>query len=1180
VTFRVPRVAPFLFISGFCALIYQVAWLRELRLIFGASTGASAAVLAVFMAGLGFGGLYFGRRVDGWRNPLTGYANLELSIAVVAAITPALVWAARKAYFGSGGATSLGSTGATALRLGLAVLILGGPTFLMGGTLPAAAKAVSREDDEGRGDVAVLYGLNTLGAVIGTFLASFMLLEVFGTRLTLWMACLVNALVGLTARMVARDGEIAATPAKAAPAKAAPKKAAEGPAARGDEDADDDTEAPAKRKRTRAEIVEAARARAKRAKASAAEAAEAAETPEGGEGGRGAPAAEVAAEEPKEAAANEATDAKGAEATADGDRGAKGAPASPPAASLPPVPLAAAFVSGFVFFLLELVWYRMLGPLLGGSSYTFGLILSIALVGIGTGSATYSLWLGKRPATIGRFGYTCAFEALAVLLPLVLGDRIAVLALLLRPLSAVGFWGSVGAWSVVTFVVVFPAAFVSGLQFPMLIGLFGRGSKSVGAHVGTAYVANTVGAILGSLAGGFGFLPWLSATGCWRLVGATLLVTAGAAFALSFRVEGRARSLVVGVLVTVVGVLAVRAEGPTTLWRTSPIGAGRDDAVLQNADRNSLRAHENRRRASVVWDADGLESHVAVVRATGLAFLVNGKSDGDSRGDAATQVMGGLLGAALHPDPKRALVVGLGTGSTAGWLARVPSIDRVDVVELEPAILRVARDCAPVNEDVLTNPKVKVTLGDAREVLLSTRETYDVVFSEPSNPYRAGVSSMYTVEYYEAVRDRLRANGVFVQWMQGYETDGRTVRAVLATLRTVFPYVSVWRSMPGDLLIQASAAPVEIDAEKLRARLEVEPYKSAMSWTWRASGVEGLLAHFVADDAVARYALRTAADINRDDRNILEFAYARTVGRGGSFGDVEVALAARAMSATSPPVRGAFDAARVRQARVAMLHDNDVEPQPEAAEDRAYVAAARAFAMKNPAATMDAWKAVGRRPAGIFELEMVAVSASKLGDDRALEQATELEKIDPVAADIARAYHALARRDEGAATARFALAFTRARTFPWVRPKLLMEALPQAAELATHHPPARAVLLDALAQPFASGLVHSTRMNVRAQIAFELKEASRCAEVLREMEPNVEWSKAFLARRLLCYRLAKDPAGARAEEDLAELLGASAEPFAPEAELPKAGASAGVADAPVSAPTPTSTPSGSASAPK
>ena len=91
---------------------------------------------------------------------------------------------------------------------------------------------------------------------------------------------------------------------------------------------------------------------------------------------------------------------------------------------------------------------------------------------------------------------------------------------------------------------------------------------------------------------------------------------------------------------------------------------------------------------------------------------------------------------------------------------------------------------------------------------------------------------------------------------------------------------------------------------------------------------------------------------------------------------------------------------------------------------------------------------------------------------------------------------------------------------------------------------------------------------------------SRCAEVLREMEPNVEWSKAFLARRLLCYRLAKDPAGARAEEDLAELLGASAEPFAPEAELPKAGASAGVADAPVSAPTPTSTPSGSASAPK
>ena len=117
--------------------------------------------------------------------------------------------------------------------------------------------------------------------------------------------------------------------------------------------------------------------------------------------------------------------------------------------------------------------------------------------------------------------------------------------------------------------------------------------------------------------------------------------------------------------------------------------------------------------------------------------------------------MGGLLGAILHPQPRSAMVIGLGSGSTAGWLGEVPSIDRVDVVELEPAMLEVARRCAPINERPLDNPKVHVVRGDAREVLSVTRQRYDIVFSEPSNPYRAGVASLYTSEYYDRGRGPL-----------------------------------------------------------------------------------------------------------------------------------------------------------------------------------------------------------------------------------------------------------------------------------------------------------------------------------------------------------------------------------------------------------------------------------------
>src|SRR5262249_23040679 len=154
------------------------------------------------------------------------------------------------------------------------------------------------------------------------------------------------------------------------------------------------------------------------------------------------------------------------------------------------------------------------------------------------------------------------------------------------------------------------------------------------------------------------------------------------------------------------------------------------------------------RRAAIRWEAEGVESSVAASGENGLALLVNGKSDGNAITDAPTQVMLGLLGALFHPHPQRGLVVGLGTGQTAGWLAQVPSIERVDVLELEPSVVRVAELCARVNAAALANPKVHVIFGDAREFLLTTSTTYDVIASEPSTPSRAGAASLFTKEFY------------------------------------------------------------------------------------------------------------------------------------------------------------------------------------------------------------------------------------------------------------------------------------------------------------------------------------------------------------------------------------------------------------------------------------------------
>ena len=147
-------------------------------------------------------------------------------------------------------------------------------------------------------------------------------------------------------------------------------------------------------------------------------------------------------------------------------------------------------------------------------------------------------------------------------------------------------------------------------------------------------------------------------------------------------------------------------------------------------------------------------------------------------------------------------------------------------MELEPSIRHVARSCAVSNANVLDNPKVHLTFGDARETLLTTRATYDVVFSEPSNPYRAGVASLFTQEFYAAVRHRLGPQGVFLQFIQAYEVDNTSILSFLATLASVFPHVEVWMSDWGDLLARASVEPPTYDVPRLRARLREEPYRS------------------------------------------------------------------------------------------------------------------------------------------------------------------------------------------------------------------------------------------------------------------------------------------------------------------------------------------------------------------
>src|ERR1051325_1849784 len=523
-------------------------------------------------------------------------------------------------------------------------------------------------------------------------------------------------------------------------------------------------------------------------------------------------------------------------------------------------------VVGSTAFAYEIAWTRLLGITIGSSTYAFTLMLAAFLLGTVIGSAFFHRFFrGPRKISIATLSWAQVGIGVASLSSLVLFPWIAAMVPGLLGKSDQPFGGLVLTQFVVSALAMLPTAIVFGFNFPMFVVLLDRGDAGQtesSVIVGKAYAANTVGCIVGAVLTGFWLVPWL---GSFRVICAAAAINLLLALVLDSRApQRRLPRLAIDICCFVLAVVV----GFSSLFYNQPLLML--SAVLYgNSHQRRLTFGEVVATTDLVFAEEGVNDSIAVVRTdNNVSLRVNGKVDA-STGDARTQLLLGHLGAALHTKAKRVLIIGFGSGMTASAVARYPDVEEIDCVEIEPAVIHAAPHLGSLNRGVLSDTRVHVVFDDARNFLLTSHQKYDLIISEPSNPWIAGVATLFTDEFYAAARQRLAPGGMFVQWVQSYSLDPADLRMIMATFAPHFAEVTLWRGEETDLLLLGRTDTAPLQFNHLRALWKKQALRTDLE-SIDVREPEGLVAYFLLDDAAVRK-LGVGSPLNTDDRTLLEY---------------------------------------------------------------------------------------------------------------------------------------------------------------------------------------------------------------------------------------------------------------------------------------------------------------------
>mgnify|MGYP001469293553 CR=1 FL=1 len=483
--------------------------------------------------------------------------------------------------------------------------------------------------------------------------------------------------------------------------------------------------------------------------------------------------------------------------------------------------LSVSLLTGTASFIYEISWIRMLSLVMGSSTHSFELMLSAFILGLAFGG----LWIKQR---IDRVKNMVRYLGIVqIIMGLLAMATIALYTqtfeLMQTLVSSLGNTdGGYVLYNISSYLMslglMFPATFCAGMTLPLLThALLQRqyGEKSVG-HV---YAANTIGAIVGVFGAIHLGMPLLGLKGLMTF-GATLDMAVGLGLLWHMKESSGRQPLIYGAAIVVASV------GFTTLgvqWDFLKMASGvyRQGVLL------------NSKEASVLFHKDGKTSTVDLTDHGGglTSIRTNGKADASLQLDTqkpraldeSTMVFLAAFPLALHPDAKAVANIGFGSGLTSQVLLGSSKLERVDTIEIEEAIVQAAEGFRRRVDAVYTDPRSHIYLDDAKTYFSSHESKYDIIISEPSNPWVSGVSSLFTDEFYRMAKTHLNDKGLFVQWFQMYEIDPEIVFSVLKALDKNFSDYALYKSAIDDLIIVASnggnvsvptGAPLESDVIK------------------------------------------------------------------------------------------------------------------------------------------------------------------------------------------------------------------------------------------------------------------------------------------------------------------------------------------------------------------------------